>query len=210
LYAGDHEQARRSFSQAIARDPQAKYFVNLATADLQLGYLGAAADALREALQQSPTSEQAYKAKKLFGIIAQEAKKQGLTLNPPISPAELGTGSQEAPVATPRQPSRPVEDRTQAAIAERVNQEGKELMYADRYQEAAKKFQEAVARVPEPKYFVNLCTARLQTGELDLALTACRAAARDSPNPDVQARAAKLIARIREEARNQGLELHGP
>ena len=63
---------------------------------------------------------------------------------------------------------------TQAEIAARLNEEGKQLMYKDQPAEAAKKFQEAVARVPEAKYFVNLCTARLQEGKLDEALTADR------------------------------------
>src|SRR5262245_24831715 len=43
---------------------------------------------------------------------------------------------------------------TQAEIAARLNEEGKQLMYTDQPAEAAKKFQEAVARVPEAKYFV--------------------------------------------------------
>jgi len=97
---------------------------------------------------------------------------------------------------------------TQVEIAAKLNDEGKELMYADKYAEAAKKFQEAVARVPEAKYFVNLCAARLQTGELDLALTACNAVDRNTPTADQKSRADKLIAKINEEAKKQNLELH--
>jgi len=98
--------------------------------------------------------------------------------------------------------------QSQAELAAQANEEGKELMYADKYAEAAKKFQEAVARVPEPKYFVNLCTARLQEGKLDEALTACDAVARNNPTPDQQSRADKLIGKINDEARKQGLALH--
>src|ERR1043166_1140786 len=98
--------------------------------------------------------------------------------------------------------------QSQVEIASRLNDEGKELMYADKYAEAAKKFQEAVARVPEAKYFVNLCAARLQTGELDLALTACNAVDRNNPTPDQKARADKLVGKIEEEAKKQNLELH--
>jgi serine/threonine-protein kinase len=89
MYANDYEQARQRFAQAVARDPQAKYFVNLATANLQLGYFDASAAALRAALQQSPTAEQAGKIRKLFAIAADEARRQGIALNPPISTAEL-------------------------------------------------------------------------------------------------------------------------
>lgn len=97
---------------------------------------------------------------------------------------------------------------SQAEIAARLNEEGKELMYADRYAEAAKKFQEAVARVPEAKYFVNLCAARLQEGKLDEALTACNAVDLNNPTPGQKAAATKLIGRIHEEAKEQNLELH--
>lgn len=107
-------------------------------------------------------------------------------------------------VAAPR----PALAQSQAEIAAKLNEEGKELMYADKYAEAAKKFQEAVARVPEAKYFVNLCTARLQEGKLDEALTACNAVELNNPTPDQKARADKLITKINEEAKKQNLELH--
>src|SRR5215468_3981491 len=98
--------------------------------------------------------------------------------------------------------------QSQADLAAKFNEEGKELMYADKYAEAAKKFQEAVARVPEPKYFVNLCTARLQEGKLDEALTACNAVDLNNPTPDQKDRAGKLTERIRQEADKQHLALH--
>ena len=97
---------------------------------------------------------------------------------------------------------------TQAEIAARLNEEGKQLMYTDQPAEAAKKFQEAVARVPEAKYFVNLCTARLQEGKLDEALTACDAVELNNPTPDQKSKAAKLVEKINEEAKKQHLELH--
>jgi len=97
---------------------------------------------------------------------------------------------------------------TQAEIAARLNEEGKQLMYKDQPADAAKKFQEAVARVPEAKYFVNLCTARLQEGKLDEALTACDAVELNNPTPDQKSKAGKLIEKINEEAKKQNLELH--
>jgi hypothetical protein len=98
--------------------------------------------------------------------------------------------------------------QSQAELAAQANEEGKQLMYADKFGEAAKKFQEAVARVPEAKYFVNLCTARLQEGKLDEALTACNAVDLNNPTPDQKDRAGKLIERIRQEADKQHLALH--
>jgi hypothetical protein len=80
-------------------------------------------------------------------------------------------------------------------------------MYADRYSDAAKKFQDAVARVPEAKYFVALCTARLQEGKLEEALTACMAVAINDPTPEQRVRAERLVKKIRTEAQRQGIEL---
>jgi hypothetical protein len=97
---------------------------------------------------------------------------------------------------------------TQAEIALRLNEEGKQLMFADKPDQAAKKFQEAVARVPEAKYFVNLCAARLQEGKLDDALTACNAVELNGPTPEQKDKAAKMIVRINDEAKKQNLELH--
>lgn len=98
--------------------------------------------------------------------------------------------------------------QSQADLAAKANEEGKELMYVDKFAEAAKKFQEAVARVPEAKYFVNLCAARLQEGKLDEALTACNAVDLNNPSPEQKTRAGKLIEKINEEANKQHLELH--
>jgi hypothetical protein len=98
--------------------------------------------------------------------------------------------------------------QSQAEIAAKLNDEGKELMFGNKYAEAAKKFQEAVARVPEAKYFVNLCLARLQEGKLDEALTACDAVALNNPTPDQKTKAEKLIGKINDVAKEQGIKLH--
>ncbi|HEX2688950.1 MAG TPA: hypothetical protein VHN14_20145, partial [Kofleriaceae bacterium] len=104
--------------------------------------------------------------------------------------------------------------QSQAEIAAKLNEEGKELMFGNKssdpavFAEAAKKFQEAVARVPEPKYFLNLCLARLQQGKFDEALTACNAVELNNPTEEVKAKAQKLIGKIKEQAKAQNLELH--
>jgi hypothetical protein len=98
--------------------------------------------------------------------------------------------------------------QSQAEIAAKLNDEGKELMFGNHYAEAAKKFQEAVARVPEAKYFINLCLARFQEGKFDEALTACNAVELNNPTDDVKAKAEKLITKINEQAKAQNLELH--
>lgn len=97
--------------------------------------------------------------------------------------------------------------QSQAAIAERLNDEGKELMFGGHIAEASAKFAEAVARVPEAKYFFNLCTSRAQEGKFGEALTACNAVYNNSPTAAQKDKADKLIGRIKEEAKAQGIDL---
>jgi hypothetical protein len=95
---------------------------------------------------------------------------------------------------------------SQNEIAARENEDGKTLMFAGKYAEASAKFQDAVARVPEPKYFFNLCTSRFQEGKYGEALTACNAADKNADDK-LKAKTAKMIEKIREEANKQGLDL---
>lgn len=95
---------------------------------------------------------------------------------------------------------------TQAEIAARENEEGKTLMFSGKYAEASAKFQDAVARVPEPKYFFNLCTSRFQEGKFGEALTACNAADKNADDK-LKTKTAKLVEKIQEEAQKQGIDL---
>lgn len=101
----------------------------------------------------------------------------------------------------------PASAQSQADIAHKHNEEGKELMYANRYAEASAKFQEAVARVPEAKYFFNLCTSRFWEGKFGEALTACNAVANNNPPAELQAKTDKLIGDIKSEAQKQGVDV---
>jgi hypothetical protein len=98
--------------------------------------------------------------------------------------------------------------QSQAQIANQLNEEGKELMFGNKYAEASAKFREAVARVPEPKYFFNLCTSLFQEGKFDAAITACNAVDKYTPAAELHDKNAKLVARIQEEAKAQNIELH--
>lgn len=96
---------------------------------------------------------------------------------------------------------------TQAEIAARYNEEGKALLFENNFSGASAKFAEAVARVPEPKYFINHCTALFQEGEFDRAITACEAAKKNGTPAQVD-KSNLLIGKIKEEAKAQGLEVH--
>src|SRR5512132_709680 len=98
--------------------------------------------------------------------------------------------------------------QSEAEIAARLNDEGKELMYANNYSEASKKFQQAVARVPELKYFFNLCTSRFQEGKFDEALTACDAVTKGNATPELRTKTEKLVGKIMDEAKAQHIDVH--
>jgi len=95
--------------------------------------------------------------------------------------------------------------QSQADLAAKANEEGKELMYANKYAEASARFRDAVARVPEPKYFFNLCTSLFQEGKFGEALTACNAVDNNNPSNEQKAKAEKLRNRIKDEAKAQGI-----
>jgi hypothetical protein len=95
---------------------------------------------------------------------------------------------------------------TQAEIAERENEEGKTLMFAGKYAEASAKFQDASARVGEPKYYFNLCTSRFQEGKFGEALTACNAADKNGDDK-IRSKTARLREKIQQEAQKQGIDL---
>ncbi|MBS1122032.1 MAG: hypothetical protein H6Q90_4260 [Deltaproteobacteria bacterium] len=97
--------------------------------------------------------------------------------------------------------------QSQAEIALKLNDEGKELMYGQKYAEASSKFREAVARVPEPKYFFNLCTSLFQEGKFGEALTACNAVANNNPSAELRTKSDKLTNRIKDEAKTQGINV---
>jgi len=95
---------------------------------------------------------------------------------------------------------------SQAEIAARLNEEGKQLLFAEKYAEASAKFQDAHSRVPEPKYFYNHCMSLTAEGKFGEALTACNAADKNA-DPGLKDKIAKLEQRIKEEAKKQGVDL---
>src|ERR1700685_707526 len=100
-----------------------------------------------------------------------------------------------------------VRAETQAEIANRENEEGKELMFSGKYPDASAKFRDAVARVPEAKYFFNLCTSLYQEGKYGESLTACNSAEQNKPDDALKAKIEKMAGRIKDEAQKQGLDL---
>lgn len=88
--------------------------------------------------------------------------------------------------------------------ANTFNEEGKDELYANHFDKAARKFQDAAARVPDPKCFLNLGVALFQMGHFDEAQTALHAVLESSPPEALARKAKKLLDRIAQEARRQG------
>jgi len=175
-----YDDAAAKFRDAVARVPEPKYFFNLCTALFQTGRFGEALTACNAVGKNKPAPELQAKTDKLIARIKDEAKAQHIEL-----------------VGAP----------SEAELAAKLDAEGKELMFASKFEEARAKFQGAVAHDPLAIYFFNLCTADYQTGKLGEALEACKQIATKHPAASVQAKADKLIQRIRDEAKAQHLKL---
>jgi len=96
---------------------------------------------------------------------------------------------------------------TQAAIAWKLNDDGIALMKKNKHGEASSKFREAVARVPEPRYFYNLCVSLFMEGKFSEGLVSCDAVEKNSPTDALRAKAEKMMTRIKWEAKQQKIEL---
>jgi len=117
----------------------------------------------------------------------------------PVTAAELESS------AKPR--GRHPAHTSQAELAAQLNEEGKRAVLAGEYATASSKFREAVARVPEPIYFFNLCVALFQEGRFAEALTACAAVESNNPTPAVLDKSKRMMDRIRDEAKRQHIEV---
>ena len=96
---------------------------------------------------------------------------------------------------------------TQAEIAAKENEEGKDLMFAGNYKGASDKFRSAADRAPEAKYYFNLCTSLYQQGVFGAALTACNAGDNLSPDPKLKEKISKTSNKIKSDAAAQHVDL---
>lgn len=96
---------------------------------------------------------------------------------------------------------------TQAEIAARENEEGKNLMFAGDYKGASDKFRSAADRAPEAKYYFNLCTSLYQQGVFGAALTACNAGDNLQPDAKLKDKISKTEEKIKQDAATQHIDL---
>lgn len=121
----------------------------------------------------------------------------GASPAPPTAPAGDTAPAAAAPVAT---------SSTAAADAAKLNDEGKQAMFANKYEDGAVKFRAAIALDPKPLYSFNLCVAEYSLGKFGDAKRACKTAAA-TPEAPLAEKATKMLAKIDAEAQKQGIAL---
>ena len=90
-------------------------------------------------------------------------------------------------------------------VAWRSNEDGIVAMKQGRYEHASRRFRDAVARIPEPPYFLNLCMSLYKEGKFSEALNACNAIDKNNPKATTKSKADQMNVRIKEAARQQGI-----
>jgi len=96
---------------------------------------------------------------------------------------------------------------TQAELAAKENEEGKQFMFAGNYKQASDKFRSAADRAPEAKYYFNLCASLYQQGIFGQALTACNAGDNLNPDAKLKENIEKTVQKIKDDANAQHIDL---
>jgi hypothetical protein len=129
-------------------------------------------------------------------LTQEQSDKVGASIMPLTKPPETATTSEP-----------PATSGAQVEIAARSAEDGQALFAQGKYAEASSKYMDAVARVPEPRYFYLLCQSKYREGKFSEALTSCDAAERSSPNAALSVKIRELRSMITTEAKQQGIEL---
>jgi tetratricopeptide (TPR) repeat protein len=175
---GKYEQAAEQFRRAADADPQPSYYFNLCTALYQQGIFGGALMACDQVAKLAPPAELQTKTNKLAEKIKSDAKAQHIDVQP-----------------------------VNKDPAEKLNEEGKNLMYSGDYRAAGEKFRDATKKDPQAKYFFNLCSALYQQGMFGAAMSACNEVAKHKPASELQQKASATIENIESEAKTQSINL---
>jgi tetratricopeptide (TPR) repeat protein len=117
----------------------------------------------------------------------------------PTAPAEAAAPAAPAPAPAPA-PADP-------AAAEKANEAGKTAMFSNNNEAAVASFEKAYALDPKPIYAFNLCVAQYTEGRFADAKRACKNALSHGPDATVEAKATKMLERIENEAKAQGVAL---
>lgn len=130
------------------------------------------------------------------GVVAALAVEPSFT----TAPTTTSTSNVPSPAVMTRTYT---EDQIRSAHA--LNERGKALMFAGKFNESAAVFRDASELVPEPKFYFNLATSLFQAGRFDEALAAIRGALSSNPTGEQVERILKLRGKILLECSAQGM-----
>ena len=109
--------------------------------------------------------------------------------------------------AAPAAPSAPSAPKGSPEDAAKLNDEGKQLMFADKTDDARVKFTAAIAIDPKAIYAFNLCVADFTLGRFADAKQACKTAQAGNPEEALATKVTKMLEKIEVEAKKQGITL---
>jgi hypothetical protein len=97
--------------------------------------------------------------------------------------------------------------QAQVDVASRQNSKGIVAYRAGKFAEASDRFREAVERIPEPGYLINLCLSLFHEDKLEDALRSCEAVQlNESATPPQRAQVERVFAQIKTEAKRRGIQ----
>lgn len=138
---------------------------------------------------------------------AETVANSGTIAAPPIG----GGSDKDSPADKKREePPTAAADPAQVEKAERANDAGKDKLFAGDFRGASELFREAVARLPDPKYFINLGSSLFQEGKFDESLVALKAILVVNPTARQRDAGLKIAQAVLAECEKQNVTCHPP
>ena len=118
-----------------------------------------------------------------------------------------GGAAKQSPAAEPAKPAPAAAPAVDTAAGEKANEDGKAAMFANKFDVAIASFEKAFAADPKAMYAFNLCVAHYSSGHYGEAKGACKNALAHNPDSTIEGKTYKLLAKIDDEAKAQGISL---
>jgi len=138
-------------------------------------------------------------------IVVPVVKQDPAPVEPEPAPAITAVAEPTTPFSNDDLESTLKSRSRQEMTAWQSNEDGIAAMKQGKFGDATTKFRDAVARVPDPSYFLNICMSLYQEGKFSEALVACDAVANNNPKPATKGKAEQMGARIKVAAKKQNI-----
>ncbi len=155
------------------------------------------------------TEKRASKVEQRSSAEAPKSAAAASKVNQEVADTEKGESSKtvqkpanQAPMIMP--------GMSEADKAAADNDAGKEKLFNSEFHAASELFRKAVARVADPKYFINLCSSLFQEGKFDESLVACAGVLSSGPTEWQRSKALLLANTVLAECDSQHVVCHAP